>query len=254
MTTLNDRPGDLGLAMQDYVLSLFAGKTPGSDGNLFTTYDAGTDIYVRNSTSPLASLDLTGLPLQERGALISPIHMAAANHYNPGVGGTFKFLDSAGMVVTRTVASVRHADENTDILLFKLNAAVPNTVTPLPLLGPESWPKYNPYGYRHPGVWVRWSNRTVWAGDAYWGSDNPGCGVTALSSPPPAWNQQAVGGDSGSPLMLLVPGEPTPVFMTAMHLSNVGTQWSWYLDTIRPLVQADGYDLSFVDVSSYPDV
>ncbi len=251
----------MGLAISSLVDPLLVGKSLAVHGNLFSTYNTGTDTYVRNVVNPLvvSGKNLSGFPVQERGALISPQHVAAAAHATAGVNDVLKFLDVNGTVFTRTVATVTTPIVGEDVAILKLNSALPGTVTPLKLMPVGCQGKYNPFGYRSPGMWVRWGNQTLIVGEMYLPNDvgNRPNGLAFAhygGSAYANWSHFAVGGDSGSPLFILLPGETVPVLMAAMYLTNGGPEWSQWATTIRAVVQADGHDVSYADLSGFNDM
>lgn len=240
--------------MTTSLLALFSGKTPAANGNLFTTYDSGTDTYVRNASNPLGGIDLTGVPLNSIGALVTRKHWATARHASPGPGTVVKFLDSGNSVVTRTVTATVYSDAATDLCLLELDTAVPNTVTPFRLFDSTVYDKYNVYGFKSPAVWIRWHTRAVYGGEMTLTFDTSYNGGVKNLGDPEGWNSFGIGGDSGSPMFALLPNETVPVLLSCMYFPNVGPHWGYYSNLMEAIVQAAGENFSFADLSSYPDV
>jgi hypothetical protein len=72
-------------------------------------------------------------------AAVSPRHLLGAAHSRPGTGGIIRFIDSAGNLITRTVASTPVVVPNdssgaSDLCVIPLSTPLPATVEPLPWL------------------------------------------------------------------------------------------------------------------------
>ena len=73
-------------------------------------------------------------------ALITPQHVAFAEHFKPGIGDTIRFLGAAGVVVDRTVTATTNiqnsSSQATDLTICTLSAPIPAStgITPFPYL------------------------------------------------------------------------------------------------------------------------
>lgn len=251
--------------MNTLVRPLLTGKTAAVEGQLWSAFDTPPGTYTRNPSNPMVAFDLSGLPLNSNGGLVSPKHVAFAWH--AGITNPITFRASDGSVVSRGIASTTQVVPSAgipgqDIGIATLSSAVPGTVTPLRLLPANAAAKYNPFGVRCPGLWVRWSTQVLYAGMLYFGTDDRFVRVSYPGSPPvgpnleiPGWERAVEGGDSGSPFLTLLPDEPTPVLMSCVYgLGNISPDYSWWASEIRSVVQADGEDVTYADLSGFNDV
>lgn len=258
------------MAVWDLMSPKLTGKTAAVEGQVWSAFNSPPGTYTRNSSNPMNGFDQSGLPIDAYGALISPSHLLIAWHVRPGNGTVISFLDSNGTVVTRTVVSTTRVNNPTppdtgdpqeDLGIARLNAAVPNTVTPLSILPPDVRLKYNNNGIRCPGVWLRVPTRTLYAGLLH----VAGRDKWAIVAYPtqsytdvlgiPDWEKFVVGGDSGSPFMVLIPGQPTPTLIGCVYLqANRCPDLTYWATEIRSIVQAGGEDVTYADLSGFNDV
>lgn len=80
------------------------------------------------------------LPYKRQFALVSPLHLVCATHFQPGPGITIRFLNSAGVTVERSVATLtpikNDLNQNTDLTLATLSGPLlpADQVAPFPYL------------------------------------------------------------------------------------------------------------------------
>jgi len=115
------------------IMSRIAGKicSPTS-ANLWRKYKPANNIYIRNTANVFNDVDLTCFPVGcsiwgfsgfGGAALISRWHMLSANHLvgkaKKWIGSSWRFVNKANKVITRTVASATRIDTgDIDVLTF----------------------------------------------------------------------------------------------------------------------------------------
>lgn len=118
---------------------------------LFSTQDHTNAVYVRNSSNWLTAggVDTTCVAVwnsaggtQQAGVLISPRHIAMANHFSYGAGTTVRFVDNSNNTITATVLTGGNVP-GTDIWIDVLTADVPSSIKPCLIL-PSNYLTYIP--------------------------------------------------------------------------------------------------------------
>ncbi|GEM_PF-2822821 len=197
-----------------------------NDDELFDTKDWVGHSYVRNasswayaataSTDPWSGLAVwatgkTGAGPSIRGTLISPDLVACAWHNRPALGSEYKWLGTDNVVYTRTVSSVRRVGTG-DGCLVKLDSALPPPVVPLKIL-PGNWQAsffYLPDHLQLPVISVNKQLQTMVADLTGIQANENNLSAGALESVLPnrePYYQLPIGGDSGSPVMLVLDDE-----------------------------------------------
>ena len=139
-------PGSLGLHITEQIDALAA--VVGKSVNIYSTATAPTGPYVRNSNVWTKSSDLAGIMANRSSGsthvgsvVVAPDIVTGSIHAMFGVGSTMRFVDSENVVHTRTLAE--SAAFGTDIVLWRLNEALPETVKRYKVL-PSAWLDYLP--------------------------------------------------------------------------------------------------------------
>lgn len=172
--------------------------------------------------------------------MVTPRHGIVAQHWCPAVGSNVLWLGRSGAILTNRVTAYRNL--RGDLSLARLAAPLPtNEVTPAALLS-----RFSPYlcGSTNVPGYYRAGNEGTWGvpvlpfdcaergGVAWWrpkslvygdadAEDDEFYTVTQDDSLP-QYKTTAVGGDSGSPTFLLVPGSDAPVLLGCYHVATGG--------------------------------
>jgi len=133
-------------------------------GNDIGGWQRNSNVWTNRGQTPL---DLTGISpwnsdsnFQKAGTLISPRHIAMADHHAIPINATIIFVDNANNIVTRTVVNTRTVGVTTttsDIRIGVLNADVPSTITHYPILN-----KYDLLGTpQERSTYIKWNSHRV---------------------------------------------------------------------------------------------
>lgn len=112
--------------------SLYALQIRGYSAALHDRFTGFANSPVENPTFIHQAYDFTGVGwhtnnLNRQLTLVSPIHIIGADHFKPGVGATINFLSSAGVIISRTVASqevITKDSATSDIFIATLNEPI----------------------------------------------------------------------------------------------------------------------------------
>lgn len=279
--------GSLGKHIVDSMLALISGKTVSSTTHAaFTSnnYLTATPAVVRNPNLYCAALNLTGISVMGAGGngyihpgmLISPRHVIGATHFHGT--GPWVWLGTDGQYHSASLAQ-GYAIANTDIWIGYLNASISNCAilkvlpanyinylpnadgdlllnlpilsktahsgTPAAATGAGDWWTIN-----HILMLIQMTGNKRWFAYQRFDSD-----IAAL--PTEAWHVPIVGGDSGSPLFILINGE---LVLIGAHLGAVtGDTYSNYITEIEAAMNSLGaaqgdmtsYSLNKVDLSAF---
>jgi hypothetical protein len=262
-------------AVNDRVL----GKNPATQGALFTTRDHATPIYTRNANVWASDIDLTCCavytstqqPDLRAATLIAPDVVHMVTHYEVGVGGVIRFVTPDNEVIERTVISRRSSKEHTgldyDVSVARLNAPVPESISPAKVM-PANWLEYiGQLAYRRPIPCIDTvPNRRlgisliVGGGPGKWMETRAPIEPPLIVDPLPEytvwkefWNQK-VAGASGNPAFWIINGEA--VFLHGFSYSWAGNHLGQ--EPIRGIVNAmmtalgSPYQLTPADLSAFP--
>lgn len=193
------------------------GYDPSGTPEIYTSQNP----FVRNTSSILPGVDLTSIPVVGRGILISPTTVMRAWHNGQSqTGEPYTFVEQDGTVHTRTQIS-RSDQLGQDLVVHVLDQPLPPSINPMQIF-PSTLPQYlgdvRPYCYR-----VTYTNQHVLSlGDFVVETDSAG---TRIDQDEITGNNhwvEAVGGDSGGAIFLVLDGIP---FALAATL-NVGEEGS----------------------------
>lgn len=231
--------------------------------NVFSTVDHITPTYIRNSNlwcSDFASA-LTGISpwnsnggQQQGGTLITPRHIAYANHFQIPIGATIRFVTVGGVILTRTlIASSKVFDS--DIQIALLDSDLPSTITPLSIL-PTNWANY----IKNLGSGIPVINRNQFGEirivNSQWMSANTTIHSDILPVGRISWYRDAIPGDSGSPQAFIINGKLVLLSTWATALSGssfYSRNWSSEISALDALAGVStGYTPSVIDLSTFP--
>lgn len=204
-------------------------------------------------------VDLTAIPVRTGGGgygcLVSPRHLACAAHVGtPGIGASVTFHTAGGSPVTRTVQSASTIS-GTDVRLCLLSSAVGAGINPAKLFPASAAAKYDPAAVPAP----------VFA--ALQGGDTSVLDLSSLAGTPPQsyaawgtpssyyrsrWSVPPGVGDSGYPVAAVV--GTSLVLVGTFFTISLAPSLCANAAAVAAAVSADGESVSFLDVSSYPDV
>ena len=224
------------------------------------------------------------------GVLITPRHAIYIRHcaYHPQVGSTVRFVTANNQVVTATVDAIRWHPANGpnnelyadcsgfsphpwDVTLVRFSADLPESLMPMKTL-PSSWPEKLPTLHSTTenlgwavfrGAWVNQDKAaylgltgrfTNWmAGNLYGQSFRYGRHQASIFDWYPDWQPVKVRvGDSGSPFFGLVNGEA--VLFGMLTTNQGGPCVPAMASDINGMLTdlGGGYQLSYVDIGSFP--
>ncbi|MCK9458169.1 MAG: hypothetical protein M0R80_00635 [Proteobacteria bacterium] len=240
--------GSLGKHCSDNVDTRIAGKTR-SCLPLFTTMDHTTPHYVRNTNCWLSGISNVSCispwnsngGKNQAGTLISPRHIAFAEHYQFGAGTVIRYITDDDQVVEKTVLATQsigppnYADMYfSDITIGVLDSDIPPTIKFAKLL-PTNWANYLPsFG---PGTGSLILDRIPGVATNQLKEALVGDYVSTHSVYYPENSQRQllyskiIGGDSGSPGFIIIHDEL--VFLTTWTTPGGGPQYLNYLSEIN---------------------
>ncbi len=234
---LRGAPGSLRLHLEQQITGRIADITFADIANaklLYSTQNHGSGIYVRNTACWAKTIDLTCCSVwntsggnQFAGTLISPRHVLFASHY---VGGSYnyslRFVAQDGTLVTRQLATIVSGIAGTDLAVGVLTEDVPNTITFAKVL-PVNWNSYLPdmpissfliTDVTQPGVMIDQERKALVVNINGIGSYTTAANYPV--DPQLAFYEQAISGDSGNPMFMIV--NNAPVIMCALLFANGG--------------------------------
>jgi hypothetical protein len=263
------------------------GRTTGSgtlaETEIFSAANHQTSAYTRNGSAWFAGIagKLTGLPVWNSvhgtsfaGAAITPQHLINAAHAPLPVGAVVRWVAADGAVHERTIVGTAidpaysSAWVHPDWQICTLNSALPTAIAPvrvpqatLPVKIPNDSTTGSSWG---PPVLVRSSANRLYIGSAslntslgreYVGAWTP----RHLSASRAGYWSAPVFGDSGSPIVAMIGGEP--VLLTVLTAAaGWGTDLSQHLTELQQgIADADtaagissGRTLTVQDLSGFP--
>lgn len=237
----------------------------GVEKEIFSTQNHATSTYVRNMACWAYGVDLTCISpwndeLEElkAGILISPRHIALANHYPLTAGTVVRFVTQNNVVVERTITGTPVRVGATDILIAYLDSDVPVSV---------SFAKVLPTGYRELigrglGIPVLFTDQEEKAlVQDVWGFEWPYAGpYVGLRYPIDArrldFSEEVITGDSGSPAMLLWGNQPVLITCFTSGLAGSGPDYALNRDGINAAMASfdSDYQLTPLNLSPVPVV
>ncbi len=254
--------GSLAKECSDAIDLRIAGKTPSVAKPLYTTQDHTSGIYVRNTNCWAADLDLTCISpwnsssgARKAGTLISPRHIAFANHYLISNGSTVRFVTNNGVpdepetVVDMTLVSSLRVGA-TDIRIGILNADVPESISfakilPYPILD------YLPHISRGIPILQLDQEEKALVADWDWASV-----LSTIKVPTNAtrlsFYEKAIAGDSGNGWFVVADDEL--ILESQFYSATSGPSFSYYKNDIEATMTTlgGGYGLTVKSLAAYP--
>lgn len=245
--------GSLGAHITEQITSRVL---PGKSMNRLSVYDPINEIYTPNPDFWLNDIDLTCIPVHNSvtgrrflGCLITPQHVLVSSHAAPPVGSRYTFLTTLGTKATFTVHGIVKYSQNSDLSIIGLGGSIPN-VTPCKLFGVPG-NKYRNIrslciaGNQHGEMLIHMSLGNL--------RTHKPVDTTIFPSPVGMENltKKLVSGDSGSPLMYIINGEPALIgtHYTASATNDVPQNWT-SLETIG--APGSVQPITNPDYSSFP--
>ena len=231
-------------------LSRFSSRS--FDGNGDITYTLNPAFWARDHDLTCVSIGNSQAGVHRGGTLVSPQHVIFATHYPISNGRRLYYVDAAGALVTRTLAA-QQTITGTDIIVGKLDSPVPAGVNFARVL-PVNHASYAPNG--HDGVPVchfdQFGRCSISKGlggtsaDTYFNKI-----ALALSGNLSGYLNTTIGGDSGQPLLLLLPGQT--VLGACFHVPSGGPGIRYYRTQVNAAMTAlgGGYQLTDADFSNF---
>jgi hypothetical protein len=203
----------------DAVNNRIAAKNPTISKPIFSTLNHASSTYVRNTGCWAYDLDLTCISpwnsaggITMGGTLISPCHIAFANHYQISNGSKIRYVTSNNVTVEKTVIDQINAVD--DIQIGMLDSDVPSSISFAKIL-PSNWSTYLPNLYRNtqynsnsaglPIMTLDYDKKAS-VMELHYIANNAGAYVRwpSQNSIFYPFLEMVIGGDSGSPSFLIV--------------------------------------------------
>jgi len=212
-------------------------------------YTTGT---TRNPACWLASLDFTCRAYNGNACLITPRHILFATHYPPS--SPIEFVKSDGTLVSVAISSTQqvrpgatgtYGDLSLGTLASDVTGITPATLPPSNLADYWNPDKEAPTPAIILPVAIGRKARVVGMNlRSVWG---PSSGYYVKSA---RYAYQPSGGDSGSPVFILIDG--VPVLVSACFFANMGPAYHEFVTEIQALIGA--YTLTLADLSGFTDL
>lgn len=269
--------------IEDSIDDLLVNQTPATAIRVYSTQNHTAPTYTRNTSCYASSLvgQLTALSpwnsesiYQKGGVLISPRHVLFATHYAPASGSTIRFVATDGTVHTRTISSTSALADIAllypDLTVALLDSDAPGAISFAKVLGsdaqaklPTSWA-----GVPLPAIVADQEEKLTvrnWVSYAWAkGSTDAQCGFMEPAAQPYSQNtilrqpfyEGMVSGDSGSPAFIFINGNLVLLTVISTGGPGTGTSITPFIGDINAAMTAlgGGYQLTTVDLSSFPDL
>lgn len=290
-TILSVLPSSLRGTLQAAIGGQIAGKTANASTlDIYSVQNHAGGNYTRNPTcwaAPYAQALTAISPWnsaggnQYAGVLISPRHVLFATHYHPGVGTTIRFVAADNTVVTRTITAKESvgsiyfdSPQYSDFTIALLDSDVPASISFARVL-PANWRTYLPNipeevknlsttlkqaAYRVPvfgtnqyeqALVFEWSFAyTMSGGEA--GTFGVYAGDAIGNTQSAAFSRWIIGGDSGNPVGLFLNGQFVLLGVWTFPTSGSFTTGCMGMINTAMTTLGGGYQLTPVDLSSFP--
>jgi len=211
--------GTLAKNCYDAINNRITGKDPTVSKPIFSTLNHTSSTYVRNTGCWAYDLDLTCISpwnsaggVTMGGTLISPCHIAFANHYQISNGSKIRYITSNNVTVEKTVIDQINAVD--DIQIGILDSDVPSSISFAKIL-PSSWSTYLPNLYRNTRYNTNSAGLPIMTLDydkkasimeLHYIPENAGAYIRWFSQNSNFYPflEMVIGGDSGSPSFLII--------------------------------------------------
>jgi len=240
---------------------LAAAQPPAVSRAIYSSKDAGTQTFVRNTDCWAASVDLTGLSpwnqahgFLRAGTLVSPRHIVFAEHYplsaSPG-NNEIAFVGNDDVTVKRTIVAVSYPA--VDIGVALLDQDVPAGIAFHKVL-PQDWHDHMWSTFRLPMLHLDQQEKAL-VRDMVTITETSDYVQHAKPTDPlrVQWWEGLVSGDSGNPAFLLVGGEA--VLVLTHHFTNSGPFYTYWFDEVNTAMTSlgGGYQLTEYDLDAFFD-
>ncbi|MEI6654366.1 MAG: hypothetical protein WCP45_06330 [Verrucomicrobiota bacterium] len=219
-----------------------------------------------NATAWYPSHQFTGVgwarddtPYCRQFALVSPLHLVCATHYQPLPGTVMRFLNSDGVTVDRSVALLtpitNELDQNTDLTLVTLSSPLlpADKVTPFPYLNLGDENEYLGTPLTVFGWQTKVGKGVLSMFDDLTANGLPNTRLMGFAYPIASGGQDDVYleiGDSGSPTFAMVGDTPallgthTAIDANATTRFNFDTFVPHYIAQLNAAMAADGHQMT----------
>lgn len=272
----------------DKNLYTFQGHTFGVNG----TYTRNTAHWL--TTKRNASLGITGVDLTcispwnstqcsrltnynarwgyfNAGTAISPLHFVTSQHYENSEGGqgfqvgdTIRFVAKDNTVIVRTVVAViddtvvTGSDISKDIQICLMDSALPTTITPAKVLGPDCYDYFPPYfttrgdvyldSFRIPQVYTDQEEKIL-----IYDSVSFKDGIVPIDPNRLNYFELTQQGDSSSPIFFIINNQLVLLTVRTTGMGGDGFIGGVNTDLINEMMTrlGGGYTLSTIDLSEF---
>ena len=253
---------DPGAETSGLIDAMLAGRVPGAANALFVTADTTNGTFAtRNPLLFCARLDWSGFSFSnstegayQGGEAITSRHVLLADHFSDPVNGTppmsigtvLAFVDNANVVSKRSITAFDRIG-TTDLLIATLDSDLPPGITPATVLPGGLAPDLFP-----PGTAVLYGNqaKTIHVAEIQDFASATIRSAVAANRAPWTTAGPAIGGDSGSPVSLVIQGQRV-LWFEFHYASGGGDLPGAQVAAINAVVQQAGPQYSLT-VASFP--
>jgi len=252
------------------------GKVASTGKPIYSSQDHTTPAYVRNASCWAADYvsQLTAISpwnsdasFQKAGVLVSPRHVLFATHYLPAVDSTIRFVKADNTVVTRTITDletltvVDAPNLYPDITVGLLDSDVGSGINFAKVLTVSFTDKLPPLNTNFlPCARTDQEEKLLICNLVNLPTATSPTQFCSMLQPADIprleFYENMVGGDSGSPVFFFINGEMVLLTVMTNGGQGSGTSISAYIDDINAAMTTlgGGYQLTPVDISTFPDV
>jgi hypothetical protein len=271
-----DNEGTLAYDLIAGLDGMLTGATSSTARPLYTTQDHNNGAYIRNESNWAFSKvqAMTSISpwnsdsaFQKAGILVSPRHVLFAKHFRPAQGSSIRFIQADNTVITRTLSGIidlpTSGELYPDITIAVLNSDVPSGISFAKVL-PSGFQNKLPSSIqpvRIPCAATDQEEKLLTVDLATLPYQNTGTEYCAMQVPTSslrlAFNEGLVSGDSGNPAFWFIGSDLVLLTMwTGAQNGGYGTSVAAFRDDINAAMTTlgGGYQLTTVDLSSYPNI
>ena len=255
--------------------SLIEGKVPAAAMRLYSAQDHTTPSYTRDASCWANDIvaKLTAISpwnshgsYTQAGVLISPRHVLFATHFFPPAGTTIRFVTAANVVVDRTLSATESLTVTgtlyPDLTVGLLDSDVPGTISFMKVL-PSGFDSKLPgslASFKIPVAATDQEEKLQIHNLTSLPSSSSPLAYLSLEAPTSGarsdYYENFITGDSGSPCFCILNGEAVLLTVVSVGNAGAGTSIAAFRDDINAAMTTlgGGYQLTTVDLSSFPDV
>ena len=237
---------------------LHAASSPATSKPLYSMQDFATRTFIRNPDCWAADIDLTGISPwnqtgghRRAGTLISPRHIAFANHFqiSPASGNNeIVFVTNQNVTVTRHVVATMHVAA--DIRIGLLDADVPSTIGFHKVM-PQNWASWLFEVDELPMLHLDQQEKALVRDMTFLTTQSGTCQHNTPTDPLRAsFSESLIGGDSGNPAFVILDGEA--IMILTHHTAQTGPFYTHYLNQVNAVMTqlGGGYQLTEFDFAA----